>query len=58
MQCAEPAQILFRGQQVLDPRSMADPQQVTRQLRALFVKRLTVEQNLTVGRLHEARKQA
>lgn len=43
MQSAEPAQILFRGQQVLDPGGMADPQQVTRQLRALFVERLTIE---------------
>ncbi|MNL24668.1 hypothetical protein D3C87_1461130 [compost metagenome] len=58
MQGAQPAQVLFRRQQILDPGRVADPQQVARQLTALFVQRLAVEQHLTGGRLHQPREQA
>ncbi|MNP71599.1 hypothetical protein D3C76_1680060 [compost metagenome] len=43
MQGAQPAQVLLRGQQVLDAGGMADPQEIACKLRALLAQRLTVE---------------
>ena len=57
MQRAQPAEVFFGGQQILDARGMTDPQQIARQFAALFVQRLAIEQHLTGGRLHQARKQ-
>ncbi|MCY1406947.1 hypothetical protein D9M71_222270 [compost metagenome] len=58
MQGAEPTQVLFRCQQILDSRRMADPQQIARQLSALLIKGLAVEQHLTGGRMHQPGEQA
>ena len=53
MQGAEPRQILFRGQQILDPGGVADPQQVACEFAALFGQRLAIEQDVPGGRLHQ-----
>ena len=58
MQRAEPAEVFFGGQQILDARGMTDPQQIARQFAALFVEWQAIEQDLTGGRLHQPRKQA
>ena len=58
MQGAKPAQVLLRGQQVLDAGGMTDPQQIACKLGALLAQRLTVEQHLTGSRVHQAGQQA
>ncbi|MNE49537.1 hypothetical protein D3C80_1440620 [compost metagenome] len=58
MQGAQPAEVLLRGQQVLDAGGMADPQQVVGQLRALLIEWLAIEQHLAAGGLHQPGEQA
>ncbi len=57
MQGAEPAEVFFRGQHVLDTGGMADPDQVTCKRGALFVEGLAVESHLTGRRLHQPGQQ-
>jgi hypothetical protein len=53
MQGAEPAEVFFGGQHVLDPGSVADPDQVAGKRGALFVEGLAVEAHFAGRRLHQ-----
>ena len=58
MQGAEPAEVFFSGEYVLDAGSVADPDQVARKLSTLFVQRLAVETHHTGRGLHQPGQQA
>jgi hypothetical protein len=58
VQGAEPGEVLFGGEQVLDAGGVADPQQVAGQGVALLGQWLAAQQDLPGGRLHQPGQQA
>jgi hypothetical protein len=58
MQGAEPAEVFFGGEHILDAGSVADPDQVARKLTTLLAQRLAVQPHNACRRLHQTRQQA
>ena len=58
MQGAEPAEVFFGGEHVLDAGGVADPDQVARQFGTLLVEGLAVQANFPSRRLHQPGQQA